>query len=273
MKRILTILFASAVLFSCQKVAPEISDHPFKITAQYIATSSVNLDILPENNDFYWYFDVVSVSDFNAKGTIEACIAETDKVLKKQYQEAVEEGYADKPFCETMLYRGSYLVTGAPLKEKENYVAYAFMYNDDGSLSNKYQTFKFSTYEFIPSDIKFELSLKGSELTISPSNNDCYFWLYNYKKFFDEEWGGHPLTYYYYGVAQIIQYEFFDFLEISGQYTEDISDYYTVKDGDTFTLFISGYNHDINSTIYTYELTYAGEGKEGSVVLVGEDPL
>jgi len=268
MKKLLIILFSLAVLFSCKKVNQDISNNPFKITSHYVATSSVDLDVVPENNDFYWYYDVISVSDFNSKGTIEACIKETDKKLKESYETYREAGLIDGPFCETMLYRGSYIVSGINLKSKENYIAYSYAYEEDGTATNKYQTLKFQTYEFIPSDIKFSLSLTGSNLTFTPTNNDTYYCTYELKSIIDEDWGDYPFAFLYIDIFRTVQYGFFDFLEVSGTYTEDILEYLPLKEGDKFIVFVCGYNHDITSAAYEYECTYAGEGKEGSVKLI-----
>lgn len=274
MKRVLFVLFSSLMLFSCQKAVPEVSDRPFKITTHYTATTSAWLDVLPETNDFYWYIDAIPVSEFNAKGSVEACIADTDKEIKELFEEYLKGGLVGGSFPESMLYRGSFLTAFIPLENKTKYIAYAYAYEEDGTPTNKYQTVQFQTNEYIASDMTFSISLKGSELTFIPSNDDPYFWSYELKSKLDEEWDEeYQYNHHVLAAYNNIYYGFLDFLEMHGPHTEDASGYVKLKEGDKFIVFVSGYNHDINTCIYKYECTYAGEGQEGTVVYLNKYEL
>jgi len=267
MRKALVILAAGLFLAGCTKEYT-ISDFPFNIDLPTIEFNQAYVDIIPETNDFYYHVGCLTVSEFNAYGSVENAIKAIDAALKKEYEEYKERYDLRSSFTEAMLMKGAWNRVFPGLQPKNNYILIAYAYDDNENPLSKTGTKNFTTAENVSSDISFSVSLDGDALKITPSNNDQYIFEMETKEWIDEYYAGSPELFFYYYYMFYAEYGFMDTICMRGELYGDLLEKLSVKPGEKFYIVAAGYNKGINSKEYAFEVTYNGPGQPGKVVPV-----
>lgn len=250
-----------AVLTGCSKI-DFLSSKPFTIEIPNVQSKAVWVDVVPETNDFGYYFDVISVKDYEYKYSSDANLcAARDAELRSIWEE-----YSDVwTFREFAMYSGSYILPFYELEPETEYFAYAYPYDEKDRPVDKVVKTKFFTKPYRESDIQFTVTLDGSMININPSNSDSYYWDWEDKETLEKEYYS-PTVFYYCCLQMNEEYGFMDAVLSRGKDSEDITPYYDkLNPGDQFFLVASGYSDGPNSELHAYALTYAGEGLPGMV--------
>jgi len=248
MKKLLYISAAILGLLSisCKKIEP-LSDAPFMMNLTRIQARSIWVDIIPENNDFYYYYDVVSEEDYKSYGSDENLVIMVDKILHTLYDFAMEFSEDKISFQELCLYRDAiyeaYYGNRNKLKPEQTYYLFAYSYDSSGKPVQNLVKLKFTTPKEVISDISFKISLEGSSVTVTPSN-DKEFYLCDYNSASDIKLSylNSPSYYYEQALSVYETYGFIDAMLQKGKYTEDMTDYLILNPGDIVYLGIAGYN-------------------------------
>ena len=264
MKRaIYLMLCILPLLAGCSKTRP-LSDYPFtSIDISKICMDVAYIDIVPENNDFYFYFEVLEKSHYDKFGTEKELISTLDEKIKTEYDEF---WYQYMSFETLYLHKGAYDENYYTLDPGTDYVLVAYGYNDDLTPMEHVSTAAFRTLDKKDCDLTFSVSLSGSVVTVTPSNdNDTYFWEYESVETVEEEYLGSAAFYYYDIVMLYWEYDFLPGFESQGVEDSDLTWFYDIEPGDQFYLIASGYDQGFTTDFYIYKLTYNGEGEEGTV--------
>lgn len=272
MKRlILPVLAALLLLPGCNSNKLDVGDHPFTIELIDIQPHKVWMDIVPQNNDFYYLVDVVNATEINSLG-VEGHIAERDGELKSVYEEIAVVYGVEQSFEDLLLYRGSYIEYMDYLHPDTKYVVLAWAYDGNGKPTKKYAVKEFTTTSYHPSDISIKVEMEGTLIKTHPSNNDGYFWDYFSKEDLESSGYFYPTNYYRLLVNEYEQYGFMPTITCKGDDSEDSSLYYSLEPGDQMFLVSCGYGNGFTSENFqVFLLTYNGEGKAGTVEEIDED--
>jgi len=274
MKSIRYIIVASLALTlfaGCSKNYLPVSDHPFDISTPVLESSRVRVDIIPDNNDFYYMFGVWDAAAIDILGDKEF-VALADETLKDLYKILYETESLDKYL--NWMYRGAYDEVTHGLTPDTRYYAYAFPYNDTVPMAEKLTKIEFRTPKAKVSDITFDLSVLGTKITAKPSNNDKYFCDYCTQEELDKDYYSSPAFFYESIINTYWEYGFFPDCLNSGENTGDVADWYDVKDGDVFYLVISGYDEGTTGTIFYYKVTVSTDPQtQGTVEQISGGPI
>lgn len=251
-----------SVLTSCSKVI-FLSKEPFTIEIPNVQSKTAWVDIVPETNDFSYYLGVIPVKEFEYKYSSNAnlCVG-VDAELKASWEKYFKE---DMPFSDFALCNGSYLAPFYELEPETEYYAFAFPYDDKDRPVDKVVKVKFFTKVYKESDINFSVTLDGSQITVTPTNNDPYYWEWDDRETIENDYFT-PKVFYYCCLEMYEQFGFMDTVLSQGQDGEDMAPYYEkMNPGDQFYLVAAGYSDGTNSDLHVYSLTYVGEGLPGKV--------
>lgn len=273
MKKLVSLILPLLLLVasSCQKLKVEISEHPFTIELKQVQPRALMLDIIPESNDFYYYVDIIDVESFNTNchGSDVEYIRSMEEVNRIVYEFEVEEGYETQPYEISMLYKDAILEpfwgNEFIIEPDTDYYVCAFAYDSDIHPIEILTKVKFHTPKEIHSDITFEVSLFGSEVTVTPSNGDQYLFDYVDEFEFDESYGGSPILFYSDMVNLYVQYGFIEQMVSRGEDTDDMALYYDLTEGDVMYLAVAGYENGRTSELEAFKLTYNGPDVPGAV--------
>lgn len=260
---ILAVSVAALSLIGCKKNYLPISDHPFDISTTKIEASRVAVDIVPDNNDFYYLFGVVQAELFETLGQ-NAFVGQCDYFAKETYKILFETTSLDK-FPEWM-YRGAYDEVHHGLEPGTRYIVYAYPYDGINPVTDKFTKIDFTTPESKKSDNTFSVSADGSVISVTPSNGDPYFFDYciedELKDYFSS------IDYFFRKTIDVYwEYGFLDNFISRGPDKEDIKDYYPdLADGDIFYMGISGYDNGITTDVSYYKITFHTGGTAKSTV-------
>lgn len=265
MKKYILILAALLALTGCAKKSYKISDDPFDITVSQITSSSVKMSVIPETNDFLYTFDAVAASEVEKYKTDEEFIrawdAERHQNIVEINQLMPEKKYT---FEDMYLYNGAYDDSNLLLDSETDYYVVAVVYNNDGTPTNILKKVPFRTIKYVESDITFTLTAKGTDLTITPSNDDPYFWEFDTKATYDEY--TLPPLYHFLLIYFYDEYGFMEDMVCTGEDSDDLVNWFEdMKPGDQFYVSASGYNKEINSLIQMWLVTYNGEGADVTI--------
>lgn len=265
MKKIL--LFVPLILclaVSCKKVQFVISDDPFSIEAKNVYAKSLWIDVIPENNDFYYFCDVVSVADFSKFSSDEEFIRNEDGMNRDIYNILVEADYADGSFEQTMLYRDAllepYYGNGVLIEPETEYYLYAYAYDADIKPIEKLYKVKFRTPKEVHSSNTFTITIDGQYISVTPSNDDQYLFDFATESELEASYYGSPVYYYNQMIDVYEQYGFIDEMVSVGPDTDDIFDYYeSVPDGEKIYVMVAGYDHGLTTDVTVKEFTYSAK--------------
>jgi len=262
MKKILLVLSVILSLaVSCRKVDFVIGDNPFTIEVKNIYARAVWVDILPENNDFYFYYDIVSLNDFSEFDSDADFVSYVDGQNREMYDILVEYGYTD-PFEELMLYRSAilepYYGNDVLLEPETDYYLYAFAYDKNLNAIGTLHKVKFRTPKEVHSENTFTVVLNGDYITVTPSNDDQYLFDFATEKELKELYYGMPEYYFSQMIDVYEQYGFMDSMVSQGEDTDYLFDYYTtIDDGEKIYVMVAGYDHGLTTDVSIHEFTYS----------------
>jgi len=267
-RNIFTVSLVALSLLSCAKNYLDISDHPFDISTPKIEANRVVVDVIPDNNDFYYMFGVVAAETFEAVGQA-AFIDLVDNFSKSTYKILFETTSLDK-YLEWM-YRGAYDEVNHDLEPDTRYIVFAFPYNGLTPDAGRFTKVEFKTPAIVKSDNVFSVSIDGSVISVTPSNNDTYFFDYCSKDDLNDYYSS--IDFFYRKSIDIYwEYGFLDTFIAKGPSSEDIRDYYAeMVEGDIFYMAISGYNQGITTDVTYYKITVHLDGKTKSTIEVVPD--
>ncbi len=228
------------------------SDMTFEITVSEITTSGAIVTVVPSDETSLYYFDRVTKETYetfdNDKEFMEAMI--------ENLRQSCEESGASLASA-ISVGENSYPYIGS-LTPATNYYIFAFavdaQLNPNSSLTLK----PFTTLEAQSSANTFTVSVNGSAITVTPSNNDLYFW----DLMLTEECQGIS--------DEEIMQTLIDFYKDEG-YLE----YYLVRGVDTYdynqsltagvsyTVCVFGFEGMPTTALTKYTFTYEGSGSGG----------
>lgn len=256
MKKLVFIILISACTLAagCKKqqfLIPENAFTTFEV--EDIQSDAAWADIIPANNDFYYYFDYMPKSEWS-RFAPEEWVEKTDREARELYERIKTKDLGS--FQDVCLYKDAYFSPITGLEPDTEYCAFAYPYDWDIMPVKQVTTFMFKTPKAVVSDIKFTVVLTGSILTMIPSNEDKYFWIYDSKENMEKEAGGDAESYYRLLVRKFWEYNLFPDALSVGPEIEDITKYFNLKDGDQFYVMASGYDQGITSDIFVELVTY-----------------
>lgn len=220
------------------------------------------VEVIPTTNDFYYSMDFVTVNYYSSFASDKDFIKHQLDSLHTYYE---RQGVDDLTFEEAMLYKGANIGIHFSLTPSTKYYVYAFSLDENGNPVEKLHLEPFTTKDYVPSDIEFEMSMTGSLLTVIPSNNDQYFYDYDLKETVDASYY-YPSTFHRMTLFDYEEYGFMPGLADTGKSTSDFADFYYLEPGDRFYLTASGYRYGITSDIRIWLVTYKGPGVPADIV-------
>jgi len=262
-RHIFTFLLAAMVFSGCNKNYLPISDHPFDISIPKLEANRAVVDVVPDNNDFYYFFSVSPVEAYESLGQ-DSFIKLVDEMSKQTYKALFEttslDGYLE------WMYRGAYDEVVHDLDPGTRYIAFAFPYIDTIPSTDKFTKVEFTTPDIAKSENTFSVNVDGSVISVTPSNGDSYFFDYCSH----EELGDYYMSidYFYRKTIDVYwEYGFLDTFISRGPDQEDMKEYYAdIKDGDIFYMAISGYDKGITTDVSYYKITVHFSGETGSTI-------
>ena len=268
--KILLVLGTALAATACSKTRP-ISDSPFLIEARHIQPKVVWADIIPETNDFYYFYGVVSLEDYaSCGGNDEALVKNTDESLVSLYEE-IKKAIPDiGSFKEIMLYKDAvyepFIGNEISIFPETDYYLFAYPYTDnDVAMSKKLVKVKFTTPREIHSDINFNVSLEGNRLRIIPTNDDPYIFESVQEKDLKEKYYDNPSLFFNKVIDLYEEFEFIDAMTAKGEIFYDLPLFYDLKPDDVLYCVASGYENGKTSKEYYYKVTYKGPEQSGIV--------
>ncbi len=228
------------------------SDMTFEITVSDITTSGATVTVVPSDETSLYYFDRVTKEVYktfdNDKAFMEAMI--------ENLRQSCEESGASLASAISVGEDG-YTYSGDLTPATEYYI-YAFAVDAKLNPNSSLALEPFTTLEAQSSANTFTVSVNGSAITVTPSNNDQYFW----DLILTEECQGVS--------DEVIMQTLIDFYKDEG-YLE----YYLVRGVDTFdynqsltagvsyTVCVFGFEGMPTTELTKYTFTYEGNGSGG----------
>lgn len=274
MKRLIYILPALLMLaVSCSKL-PSISDHPISIEITSLQAKNAWFDIIPENNDFYYYFDVVPVADYEKYSSDALFIRAQDDFLRGVYAILQDLGETGS-FEENCLYKDAifeaFYGNGIILEPEHDYYVFAYPYDNNGRPIDILVKIRFTTPPIIHSDITFEVSLEGDLVTVTPSSDEKYLFDFDSVADIELSYLGMPSAFFNQMVSVYEEYGFMDSMISQGVDSVNMLDYIEIEPGDKVYLGVAGYDSGLTTEVSYYTLTYNGPGLPGTIEPYVED--
>lgn len=255
------VLFAAFALSACNKNFLPVSDHPFDISTPKVEATRAVVDVIPDNNDFYYLFGVIDTETYESIGQ-DNFVNFADAISKSTYKALFDTKSLDK-YLE-WLYRGAYDEVHHDLEPETRYIAFAFPYRDTIPMTEKFTKVEFNTPAITKSDNTFSVSVDGSVISVTPSNGDSYFFDYCTKEELSDYFMS--IDYFFRKTIDIYwEYGFLDSFISKGSDKEDIKAYYPkIADNDVYYMAISGYDKGITTAVTYYKITVRLDGKNKS---------
>ena len=237
------LLYSSTPLLlnSC-KNRETVKEDTFMITPKIIRNHMATFEVAPINNEFYYYADAVTVSDYNKYG--EQAIADSVMRYYDRVKATLDE--FDVPYDdETLYYRGLYncITTELP-PETPCYFFCMRLKDKDKSPILPLVLYPFTTTKKVwHDDFTVDVHVEGDTIYYTP-NNDTYTYLYDFISI-DELRRDYAGWIDYYASTTISTYEEYGFIDQvlqKGPTTLTISDWYDdLQSGDTIVTYYVGY--------------------------------
>lgn len=265
MKKIFLLLAVAVLaLSSCSKKKLDPYDMAFSIEVEDAKTGFdwAWVDIIPSNNDFHYWFGVMTMTDFSKFKSDKEFIDSKMKDMREEYE---ERKYGDLRFEDLELYKGAYFYSEVFLKPETEYIVLAFTVDDSMNALDVLHKYKFKTKDYIASDIDFDVTLNGSVFTVTPSNNDSYFYDYLIEDELEEDYVGSPMVFHYMTISYYQEYGFMAAQTDKGVAKSDAAEFYDLEPGDVLYVTASGYRYGMTSDIKMWKAVYMGNGQVGKV--------
>ncbi len=151
----------------------------FTIQLSNITSTSVKMEVMPSNDTDTYFFDVVEKSVLNHYSSPEAFVADYISQLKAIYEEyglALSDALSQGP--DSWVYQEE-----SALDPNTDYYAFAFGVTAEGVIISEVAMESFKTLEAAPSgpsDNEFSVTVSnvtatGALVSVTPSNNDTYY--------------------------------------------------------------------------------------------------
>lgn len=250
------LLLPLLILWACQK--EKVSDSSFEVTMTYVRAHSAMYDIIPATNDYYYVCGAVSVADYNRMG--DTGVADSLNAFYKEIYEIVREIYTEyldtkPPSFREMLENGAIYGTEYGLLPETGYYLCVMCYNRHNRPIKTIVKAPFVTKDTLASSVTFDVKTAGTQVVITPSNEEQYYWDIAQKEAIDTRYYGMPDYYYSETVETYERYGFIQTMLTRGADTLDLQ-YLSLHPQDTLYVMAAGYYNETNSQTAVYELVY-----------------
>lgn len=267
MKKIPTLLAAAACIIfpSCKKEKFILPDEAFSVLqVDSVGANNGWFEVVPANNDFYYTALVFQKDIYNLYG--ESIIDTIDNLTRKIYEIMIEGETNPPSFEEACLDNGAYLEPLFDLTGGTGYIAIGYPYEKSGVPRHRITSYEFTTLPQPVSSNTFDISMEGSEVTLSTSNGDPYFCYSERKEIIDKNFDGRPGYFFRETIDYFWEYGFLspEYLNHGGM-EEDLAYYYDLKPGDKIYYMVAGYDRGLSTETSIFLITYNGPGRTGTV--------
>ncbi len=262
----ITYLVSALILLSaCKK--EKVTSSTFDMSVSKIQSSAVWIDVIPENNDFYYRVGIVSVADYAKIESDAKFIANDYAEMLDLYDTICELLGRDnvKSFEETMFEVGAIDGQRQMLQPETDYYLYAYRLDRKKKPIKTLIKLPFKTVKKPVSDITFSLTANGSQLMVKPSNNDTYYWDHELKQNIDNNYFGSIYLCFSDIINTYYEYDFINSLLSQGNDSDDAAIYYPLSVGDTLQVACVGYAGEPSSEYQFFEVVYRGENSPAEV--------
>ena len=261
MKHIYYILGAILLLSSCTASKQE-KPAGFKIEVKNVLSTKAKVVIEPSNPNVYYSYGIISedmeeyfnmTDDENAQFQMDFSI--------ERWEFASSDIAPSLTFSDIYCYKGRQEIQYTYLAPEKVYRVIAFQVDPDkkqyvGIPCSK----EFRTNPLVKSSITFEFTFEPDKVTVTPSNNDRYYWDYIETEEMLEDYAD-PEQYY---TQLILFYEEYGFMDLPETTDTGVSEWVFseedpgyMKEGGRYTITAAGYdNGEINSDITIIEFIY-----------------
>ena len=227
------------------------SDMTFEITVSDITTSGATVSVIPSDETALYYFDRVTKEAYMTFDNDEAFM----KAMIENLRQSCEESGASLASAISVGEDG-YTYTGDLTPATEYYI-YAFAVDAKLNPYSDLTLEPFTTLEAQNSTNTFTVSVNGGAITITPSNNDQYFW----DLLPAEECQGVSDTEIMQTLIEYYQEEgTLGYYLVRGVDTYDYTQYMTA--GTSYTVCVFGFEGMPTTELTKYTFTYAGSGSD-----------
>ena len=256
---IITAVAATLILSSCPaKYTQPVS---FEVNIQDLRSSKALISVKPSTYDAYYMCGIVNEDmEYYFNMTPEE-LARFQLDFSFEMWDNGEEIPSNISFTDVYCYRGNFESKYTYLYPDMDYKFIAFQVNPDtreviGTPASKV----FHTKPLERSDITFTFSFDTDKLTVTPSNNDPYYWDYVLTDLLDDEYADAHLFFYY----LVDLYEDYGFMDMPENIAKGVNEWVFSRDdseelleGQRYTIVASGYNYgEINSDLTVAEFIY-----------------
>lgn len=267
-RNLFVAIFAMVALLavSCDKSGDNnggsgLSDMTFSIKVSDISAVSAMVEVTPSDVTALYYFDKVEKSVYAASNSDMEFMKGRINHLK-----AWCESQGATPVSSISVGTDSYTYQNELTPDTDYYI---FAFGVDSRLNpvTKLALKGFHTEKAVASNNTFAISVDGGTITITPSNNDQYFW----DVVPSDSYAGESDAYIMNDLISQRKGTLSYYL-VSGVDTYDYSGYLTA--GESYTVYAFGYNGAPNTALTSYVFTYSGSGSgddSGSGSTGGED--
>lgn len=262
MKHIYHIIAAvAATLLLCSCPAKYTQPASFEVNVQDLRSTKALITVKPSTYDAYYMCGIVNADMeyyFNMTPE-ELALFQLDFSFERW--DMSEEIPANISFTDVYCYRGNFESKYTYLYPDMDYRFIAFQVNPDTrEVIGTPVTKLFHTKPLQESDITFNFSFDTDKLTVTPSNNDPYYWDYVLTDLLDAEYADAHM--YYYSLVDL--YEDYGFMDMPENIATGVDEWVFSRDdsevlieGAKYTLIASGYNYgEINSDLTVVEFIY-----------------
>lgn len=262
MKHIYHIITAvAATLLLCSCPAKYTQPASFEVNVQDLRSTKALITVKPSTYDAYYMCGIVYADmEYYFNMTPEE-LAAFQLDFSFERWDMSEEIPANISFTDVYCYRGNFESKYTYLYPDMDYRFIAFQVNPDTrEVIGTPVTKLFHTKPLQESDITFNFSFDTDKLTVTPSNNDPYYWDYVLTDLLDAEYADAHM--YYYSLVDL--YEDYGFMDMPENIATGVDEWVFSRDdsevlieGAKYTLIASGYNYgEINSDLTVVEFIY-----------------
>ena len=257
-KKLFAVLFSAFALLMVGCELPNngegdgegVSDVTFEISVSDITSTGATVSVVPSDLTTLYYFDRVAKSAYDSfKGNNIAFM----EAMVENLREFCEEGGTSLA-SSLSVGEDSHDFSGELVPSTDYYI-FAFAVDSKLNPCSNLSLKAFSTPEVQSSTNTFKVSVNGGEITVTPSNNDPYFWdlvpTETYQSMSEAELMTELIA--YYQEAGNLEYYIVQGVD-SFDYTASLSV------GASYTVCVFGYNGMPTTAMTKYTFTYEGSG-------------
>ncbi len=271
LRNLFTVLISVFALFaaSCSDINENggysgYSDMNFEIAISNITATGAVVKVTPDNNTTLYYFDKVEKSVYAGYKSNTEFMQDMIANLRKHCSssgtsivESISIGENQRTFSGELTPDTDYYIfafgVDSKLNPKTNPTLKAFRTGEGSGSDNNEDGGDNGGGE--SSDNTFSINVSGGLITITPSNNDPYFWTIEESDYY----AGQSESFI---ISDLIEYYSADdglqYYIASGEDSYDYSEVLTA--GNSYTIYVFGYDNTPTTGLTQYTFTYAGDG-------------